>query len=82
MVYRCIEDKINIKNVAALFSFSEIFSSSNSSKLPLHFIECCFPMFGDSTSFLELDFKRIFKTFSSSKLNIDSELNIFNAIMS
>ena len=39
-------------------------------------------MFVDSTSFLELDFKHISKILSSSELNIDSEMEVFNAIVS
>ena len=58
-MYRCIEDKIKIKNVAALYNFSELFSSSNASKPPLQFLERHFLMFVESTSFLEFDFKRI-----------------------
>ena len=57
-MYRCIENKINIKNVTALYNFFELFNSLNASKLPLQFIERSFPMFAESTSFLELDFKR------------------------
>ena len=82
MVYRCIEDKINIKNAAVLFSFSQLFSSSNLSKPPLHFFERCFPMLVDSSSFLELNFKNISKILSSSELNIDSEMEVFSAIFS
>ena len=81
-MFRCIEDKINNKNVAALYNFSELFSSSNASKRLLQFIERSFPTIVDSMSFLELDFKRISKILSSSELNIDSEMEVFNAIVS
>ena len=59
-LYKTVEGKIGTKNVAALYNFSQLFSSSNASKPPLQFIERCFPMFIDSISFLELDFKHIF----------------------
>ena len=81
-MYRYIEDKINIKNVTILYIFFELFGSSNASKSPLQFIERNFPMFAESTSFLELDFKRIIKILSSSELHIDSEMEVFDAIVS
>ena len=81
-VYRSVQDNIKIKNVAALFKFSYLFNSSNVFKLSLQFIERCFPMLVDSTSFLELDFKFISKILSSSELNIDSEMEVFNAVVS
>ena len=42
-------------------------------------IERCFPMIVDSDNFLELDFIFIKKILSSSELNINSELQVFNA---
>ena len=39
-------------------------------------------MFVDCTSFLELDLKLISKILSSSELNIDSEMEVFNAVVS
>ena len=42
-------------------------------------IEQCFSMFADSEIFLELEFNYIIKIISSSGLNIDSELQVFNA---
>ena len=63
------------------FSFSQMFSSSNVSKLSLQFIECCFQTMVGSTSFLELGFKRVSKILSSSELNIDLELEVFKAVV-
>ena len=42
-------------------------------------IEQCFPMFSDSDNFLELNINYVRKIFKSSELNIDSELQVFNA---
>ena len=81
-LYKAVEGKINTNYVAALYNFSQLFSSSNASKPPLQFIECCFQMFVDSSSFLELDLKLISKVLSSSELNIDSEMQVFNAVVS
>ena len=81
-LYKAVEGKINTNYVAALYNFSQLFSSSNASKPPLQFIERCFQMFVDSSSFLELDLKLISKVLSSSELNIDSEMQVFNAVVS
>ena len=64
-LYKTLEGKINTNNVAALYYFSQLFSSSNASKPPLQFIERCFQMFVDSSSFLELGFKHISKILST-----------------
>ena len=80
--YNCFEDKIKSKNAAALYCFSRLFNSSILSKPTLQFIERCFLTVVDSMSFLQLDFNCISKILSSSHLNIDSELEIFNAIIS
>ena len=80
-VYRSVQNNIKIKNVAAIYNFSHLFNSSNVSKLSLQFIELCFQMLVDSTSFLELEFKLVSKILSSSELNIDSEMEVFNAIV-
>ena len=39
-------------------------------------------MFVDSNSFLKLDFKSVSRILSSSELNIDSEMEVFNVIVS
>ena len=81
-LFKTVESKINTNNIAALLNFSQLFSSSNASKPPLQFIERRFQMFVDSTSFLELDFKSVSKILSSSELNVDSEMEVFNAVCS
>ena len=80
--HKLIESKLNIKNTAVIYSVSQLFNCSIVSKALLEFIERCFPMFVDSTSFLELDYKHILKILSTSELNIDSEMEVFNAIVS
>ena len=80
-VYRSIEDKINLRNVTALYQLSQIFKSSNIRKPPIFFIERCFPIVSESQNFFNLDYKCVAKILSSSYLNIDSELEVFNAIV-
>ena len=60
-IYNLITSKLNVKNVAIFYSLSQLFNCSIVSKDLLEFIERFFPMFVDSTSFLELDFKIILK---------------------
>ena len=71
--------KINIKNCIVIYSSSNIFRLSSSSKVSMSLIERCFPMIADSVNFLELDYNYITKILLRSGLNIDSELQIFNA---
>ena len=71
--------KINIKNCLVIYSSSHIFRLSSSSKVSMSLIDRCFPMIADSVNFLELDYNYIRKILLRSGLNIDSELQIFNA---
>ena len=75
-IHKWIKDKIHLNNVAAIYYSSQLFSLSKPS---LCFIERCFSMFVDSHTFLELDFMSVAKILASSELNIDSELQVFNA---
>ena len=81
-VYRSIEDKINLHNYTALYQISHVFKFSNTRKPPILFIERCFPIICESQKFLDLDYKYVAKILSSSYLNIDSELEVFNAVVS
>ena len=71
--------EIDKKNCLVIYCLSSIFELSNSSKESISLIESCFPMFADSNNFFELDFIFIKKILSRSGLNIDSELQVFNA---
>ena len=76
-----IKDRINIKNVAALYYLSYVFHFPRVFKPAFQLMERCFPMLVDSKSFLELGYKSVLKILSSSNLNIDSELEVFNAVV-
>ena len=80
--HKLIESKLNIKNTAVIYSVSQLFNCSVMLKALLELVEQFFPMFFDFTSFLELDFKHILKIVSTSELNIDSEMEVFNAVVS
>ena len=81
-VYRSIEDKINLHNATALYQLSQVFKFSKLRKSTILFIERCFPIISESRNFLHLDYKNVVQIFSSSYLNIDSELEVFNAVVS
>ena len=74
-----MEEKINILKAAAFYYVSHIFAQSSLYKISLRFIERCFPMFVDSETFLQLGFISVSRILSSSKLHVDSELQVFNA---
>ena len=80
-VYSSIEDKISLHNVTALYQLSQVFKFSKLRKSIILFIERCFPIISESPKFLDLDYKYVAKILSSSYLNIDSELEVFNAIV-
>ena len=81
-IYKLVKSKLNVKNVAVLYFISQLFNCSIVSKDLLEFIERFFQTFVDSTSFLELDFKLVSKVVSCNELNIDSEMEVFNAVIS
>ena len=71
--------KTDIKNCLVTHCSSKIFNLSISFKASMSLIERCFPLIGDSDNFLELDFICVNKILASNGLNIDSELQVFNA---
>ena len=68
------------KNCIVLYCLSNIFKLSNVIKVSISYIENFFPMVAESENFLELELNYIKKTLSSSGLNIDLELQVFNAV--
>ena len=78
-IKKTMKSIIDIKNCLVIYYFSTIFNFSNSVKVSMSIIERSFPMFADCDNFLELEFLSIKKILLSSGLNIDSELQVFNA---
>ena len=74
-----IEEKIGNKNVATFYHIACIFNFTELSKLSLCHIERCFPLVCENINFKQLDFDLIAKIISSSELNTDSEIEVFNA---
>ena len=79
IIKNTMKSKIDIKNCLVIFHSSNIFELSTSTKVSMSLIERCFSMIVDSNNCFELDFISIKKILSSSGLNIDSELQVFNA---
>ena len=78
-INKIMMSETDIENCLVTHCLSNIFNLSKSSKESMSLIERCFPIFADSDNFLELDFIFIKKILSSSELNINSELQVFNA---
>ena len=73
-----IEDKMNVRNVAALYHLTRLFKLP--SKLAISFIERCFTTFVTSETFLMLDYGSVLRILSSSQLRVDSEVEVFDAM--
>ena len=71
--------KTNIKNCLVIYYSSKIFKLSILTNASMNLIERCFPLVANCNNLIELDFFSLIKILSSSELNIDSELQVFNA---
>ena len=80
MKYPLLENNINIKNVELYFQLSQCFKICTLSKKSLCFIERCFSIIVDFQNFIELGLSSVKKILSSSKLYVDSELQVFYAV--
>ena len=78
-IKKYMKSKIDIKNCVVIYCLSIIFKLSNSCKVSMSLIERSFQIIAESDNLLELDFLSLKTILSSSGLNIDSELQIFNA---
>ena len=73
---KIIKQTIDIKNVTAVFFFTQLFKLSSSIEFSMSLIERCFSIISDSTNFLELDIVSVVKILSSNELSIDSEIEV------
>ena len=74
-----ISETIQIENVADYYQISKLFNMSNISKLTLKYMERNFTMVVDTENFLQLDFNIVKTLLASSSLNIDTEVEVFEA---
>ena len=78
-MYRYFTSKVEHKNIVYYYSYAVYFGYKNYSKLLLKYIERCFLVVAETHSFLELDHEILAGILSSSKLCIDSKIEVLNA---
>ena len=75
-----IKEKLQVKNAASVYHFSNLFRLQSLHKTTLRYIECCFTAVGDTESLLELEYKFISKILKSSELSITSEIEVLQFV--
>ena len=80
--FKRIENKVNNRNVAMFYQLSSIFKFDELEKFSMSYIERCFPIVCEKNNFKNLSFAVIEKIISSSELDIDSEIELTNAMYS
>ena len=76
-----IKNKITLDNVLTLYSLAKLYKLATVYELFFKYIERCFQIVVETQNFLHLDFNLVAKILNSSELNIDSEVEIFNAVV-
>ena len=76
-----LKNKVTKDNVLTVYSLAKLYKLPTISELSLIYIERCFPMVVETQNYLHLEFGFIAKILSSSELNIHSEVEIFNALI-
>ena len=79
---KLMQSEIDVNNFFVYYSCSRIINLKSLSDSSLLFLERSFPLVAASKSFVELDNKSFIHLFSSSKLAVDSDLQLFNAAYS
>ena len=72
-------EKLQIKNSILFYQLAVQFNLTNLNNTVLRYIERCFSIIVDTECFLELDINTVSKILASSSLQIDSEIEIYNA---
>ena len=80
-IFSCMKNKVTKTNVLVIYSLAKFYKLATFSELSLLYIERCFPMVIETQNFLHLDFSNLAKILASSDLNIHSEVEIFNAVI-
>ena len=73
-------DKVTIKNAITFYSVAKTHNLFGVAGTAIKIIESCFSMLIETENFSQLDFDCVLKVISSSKLNIHSEVEIFDAV--
>ena len=77
--FKNFNEKLQIKNAPLFFQLATIFNLSGLNITVFKYIERCFCMIVESESFLELNFDSVSRIFASSSLQIDTEVEVYNA---
>ena len=80
-ISKIIEEKIAVENVIIFYSLAKYFNLTKVTKSSLSFVERCFRMVVETQNYSHLEFSFLAIILSSSELNIHSEVEVFNAVM-
>ena len=72
-------EKLQVLNAVLFFQLAVLFNLSDLNVTVFRYIERCFSMIVETESFLQLDFNTVSKILASSSLQIDSEVEVYNA---
>ena len=78
--FQQVKNNVNINNAALFYKLAHDFNFTDFTKRVLSYIERFFVLVCENKNFLELDLDSFRKIISSSEINIDCEIEIFNAI--
>ena len=80
-MFDIIKDKMTNNNVICFYSLAKLYTQNTISKSSLLYIERCFPMVVETQNFLHLDFSIVAEILGNSELDIHSEVEIFDAVI-
>ena len=72
-----LNEKIQIKNAASVYQFTNLFNFSSLKNSTFSYIQRCFTIVSDDESFLELEYNLVSKILANSELLITSEIEVF-----
>ena len=75
--FKNIEKKVNFQSVAAYYQIAKFYNFTELANLALCYIERCFATVCETDNFLQLDFVHVAQLLSSTKLHIDSEIQVY-----
>ena len=74
-----LKNKISLLTVCTYFSLANRFKITSLAKETFYYFERCFTMVVETKSFIQIDFEDLRKILCSCKLQVDTELEVFNA---
>ena len=77
--FKNFNEKIKIQNALLFYEIASKFNLLDTNTTVLKYIKRCFSVIVETESFLELDFNSVSKLLASSSLQIDSEVEVYNA---